>query len=408
MYIRLKRGLNLRLAGKPANINIDRPAVSSVGLSGLDYPDVRPDFLVEQGQSVITGQPLLRDRRRPEIIVTSPAAGTVTGLTRRDPSTAAFFVGLSVSDVNPAEFNVPQDWRRGDAVSETLLASGLWSSFLERPFGRIPDPDGRPDTILVTAMPADELAPDPTVVLAGRAADFSTGIEALAHLADCPVHVCRAPGSEMAANSVVFSGVYPAGLPGTHIHHLCPSGSGSHVWTLNYQDVLAIGHLFNTEQLETHRIVTLAGPGVLIPTFLHVPLGADIEDLTRGRLREKYGRIVSGPFLSGRETKYLGRAHLEVCVQLSGPKEGHLSIFAHSNAVGPIIPIAAHQDTFPFDLPVVPLLRALVVGDSEMARDLGCLELIEEDVAVLSYICPSNNNYGPLLRSVLDELRDEL
>jgi Na+-transporting NADH:ubiquinone oxidoreductase subunit A len=51
-------------------------------------------------------------------------------------------------------------------------------------------------------------------------------------------------------------------------------------------------------------------------------------------------------------------------------------------------------------------LRALSVGDLETARRLGCLELLEEDVSLLSYVCPSKVNYAPLLRSVLDSIKD--
>ncbi len=60
----------------------------------------------------------------------------------------------------------------------------------------------------------------------------------------------------------------------------------------------------------------------------------------------------------------------------------------------------------PFGLPVVPLLRALAVGDAEAAERLGCRDLIEEDVALLSALCTSGADYGPLLRRVLDELED--
>ena len=52
----------------------------------------------------------------------------------------------------------------------------------------------------------------------------------------------------------------------------------------------------------------------------------------------------------------------------------------------------------------VPLLRALQLGDVERARDLGALELVEEDVAALSQACLSNSDYGRLLRIVLDQL----
>jgi Na+-transporting NADH:ubiquinone oxidoreductase subunit A len=55
----------------------------------------------------------------------------------------------------------------------------------------------------------------------------------------------------------------------------------------------------------------------------------------------------------------------------------------------------------------VPLMRALSIGDSEAARRLGCLALVEEDVAILSRLCTSGADYGALLRQVLDELMED-
>ncbi len=408
MQIRLRRGLDIKVSGIPRGNTVDRQAVSSVGLSGLDYPEVRPEFLVEQGQSVIAGQTLLRDRRRPKIVVTSPTNGTVTALVRRDPETAAFFISLAVTDTDPAFFDVPHEWQHGDVVRSFMLKSGLWTCLLERPFGRIPDPDGMPDAIFVTAMPADKLAPDIRVAMVGNESDFSTGIEALSQLAGGPVHVCQGPGPELGTNSVTFMGAYPAGLPGLHVHRLCPVANGRRVWTLNYQDVTAIGHLFNTGRLETNRTISLAGPGMRTPCLLRVSLGANIDDLVRARVCDGDLRIVSGPLLSGRESQYLGRAHLQVCVLPNGWKTEKRATLPRGRRIGPIIPVAAHEKVFPFDLPAIPLLRALAVGDSETARDLGCLELLEEDVAVLSYVCPSNNDYAPMLRAVLNELRHDL
>jgi Na+-transporting NADH:ubiquinone oxidoreductase subunit A len=52
----------------------------------------------------------------------------------------------------------------------------------------------------------------------------------------------------------------------------------------------------------------------------------------------------------------------------------------------------------------MPLMRALSIGDVEAAENLGCLELIEEDVVSLTQICTSGADYGALLRHMLDEL----
>jgi Na+-transporting NADH:ubiquinone oxidoreductase subunit NqrA len=49
-------------------------------------------------------------------------------------------------------------------------------------------------------------------------------------------------------------------------------------------------------------------------------------------------------------------------------------------------------------------MRALQLGDAERARELGALELVEEDVMPLSRACVSHSDYAILLRDVLDQL----
>ena len=65
---------------------------------------------------------------------------------------------------------------------------------------------------------------------------------------------------------------------------------------------------------------------------------------------------------------------------------------------------ARRRDTFTY---FVPLLRSLLVGDVELARDLGALELVEEDLALLSHTCATKTDYGALLRDMLDQIHRE-
>jgi Na+-transporting NADH:ubiquinone oxidoreductase subunit A len=53
------------------------------------------------------------------------------------------------------------------------------------------------------------------------------------------------------------------------------------------------------------------------------------------------------------------------------------------------------------------LLRALIVGDTETAQKLGCLELDEEDLALCSYVCAGKYEYGPILRDNLTLIEKE-
>jgi len=72
-----------------------------------------------------------------------------------------------------------------------------------------------------------------------------------------------------------------------------------------------------------------------------------------------------------------------------------------------MVPVGAYERVMPLDIVPTFLLRALITGDTEQARLLGCLELDEEDLALCVYACPSKYDYGPLLRKSLMEIEKE-
>lgn len=414
MRIRNRRGFDIAVSGTPRQVVAEGAEVTSVALLGADFPEVRPTFSVEVGDRVTAGQTLFVDRRRPEIAFTSPAAGVVAAIgrgRRRALDTLVIdLVGDSAELFSPS----PRALSR-DGVRELLLKSGLWPAFRTRPFGRVPDPAAVPNSIFVTAMDTNPLAADAAVVLASHAEPFESGLDALTMLTDGPVFVCQSPGPALADESkerircVRFDGPHPAGLPGTHIHRLAPVGGGRVVWHIGYQDVIAIGHLLTTGRLWTERVVALAGPGVRDPRLVRTRLCASLDNLTQGELGDGDFRIVSGSALGGREAGFLGRYHTQVSVLPAARETARLPILSRLLGIGrnvppPLIPLAAFERAMALDILPVPLLRALSVGDAETAERLGCLQLIEEDVALLSYVCASKADYGVLLRAVLNDL----
>ena len=62
----------------------------------------------------------------------------------------------------------------------------------------------------------------------------------------------------------------------------------------------------------------------------------------------------------------------------------------------------------PLDIMPLFLIRALAVQDSDEAERLGCLELDEEDLALCAYVCPSKQDFGPMLRRTLDLIEEEI
>ena len=72
-----------------------------------------------------------------------------------------------------------------------------------------------------------------------------------------------------------------------------------------------------------------------------------------------------------------------------------------------MVPVGSYETVVPQDYLPTHLLRALVVGDTEMAQALGCLELEEEDLALCTYVCPGKYEYGPILRDNLTRIEKE-
>jgi len=235
-----------------------------------------------------------------------------------------------------------------------------------------------------------------------------------------------------------FSGPHPAGLAGTHIAKLYPASLSRVVWTVGYQDVIAIGKLFTSGKLYVDRVVSIGGPQVSEPKIVRTRLGASLADLTEGNLKDGENRIVSGSVLSGRNAKgayaYLGRYDVQITVlaesterpmlhyvqagknrfsalpiyisRFMGKKAWDFSTTTNGSERA-MVPIGAYEQIMPLDILPTQLLRSLIVGDTASAQELGVLELDEEDLALCTFVCPGKYEYGPILRDNLSRIEKE-
>lgn len=450
----VKRGLRLPIAGAPEQAIGRAAAVSRVAVLADDAIGMRPALHVAEGDEVARGQVLFDDKKMPGVRFTAPGAGRVVAVNRGEKrALQSVVIELSAdaragrgAQVAFAAYTGAAPAAIGaDGVRALLVESGLWTALRARPFSRVADPAVRPRSIFVTAMESDPLAPDVAVVVRGRDADLERGLAALAQLTDGPVFFCTSDTFALPVPATPrlrherFSGPHPAGTVGFHIHTLDPAGRDRVVWHVGYQDVLAIGHLFGTGELDVRRVVALAGPSVATPRLVETRLGASVDELVHGELVEGEVRVISGSVLSGRTamgpaTGYLGRYHRQISAvpeptvrEFMGWARPGLAKFSASGAfvsrllpprVLPfttalqgshraIVPIGLYEAVMPFDLEPTFLLKALLTGDVENAEALGCLELDEEDVALCTFVCPSKNDYGPYLRRMLATIEKE-
>jgi Na+-transporting NADH:ubiquinone oxidoreductase subunit A len=450
MLIKTKKGLNLPITGEPEQaIYNDAGVVNSVALLGPDYVGLKPTMNVAEGDRVKLGDVLFSDKQFPEVVYTAPGAGVVKAINRGARRVLQSVI-IELDGDDSVEFKSYSEAELSgltvDQVKENLLASGLWTSLRTRPYSKVPDPASSPRSLFVTAIDTSPLAADPAVVIADRAQDFRNGLTVVAKLTEGKVFLCKAPGASIPADvpkveTAEFDGPHPAGLVGTHIHHLDPVGPSKTVWHLGYQDVIAIGALFTTGRLNVEHVVSLAGPMVSKPRLVRTRVGANLCDLIAGQIgTDKEVRVVSGSVLHGRKAEdwaaFLGRYHNHVSVVEeyherefmgwiipSKEKFSFLNVLLSSlpkergrkfpmttakfGSPRAIVPVGVYEDVVPMDILPTQLLRYLVVGDTDMAQALGALELDEEDLALCTFVDPGKHDFGPVLRNSLTQIEKE-
>ncbi|ODS24619.1 NADH:ubiquinone reductase (Na(+)-transporting) subunit A [Candidatus Endobugula sertula] len=445
--IKIRQGLELPISGSPEQVIYNAPVPKTVAVIGPDYHGMKPTMAVKEGDRVKLGQLLFCDKKTDGVKYTAPASGTVIAINRGarrvlqsvvieiNGDEKETFARYSVDDIAGIEY---------DKVVENLVESGSWTAFRTRPYSKVPAINSVPASIFVTAMDTNPLAADPAVVITTEREAFNTGLLILTKLTEGNIFVCKAEGADFSApnqpkiNIESFSGIHPAGNAGTHIHYLDPVNVNKTVWTIGYQEVIAIGHLFLSGSLYTQRVVSLAGPRVTSPRLLKTQLGANIDDLCAGSVEGSNNRIIAGSVFGGRTAQgpfaFLGRYHNQITVLQEGNDRpflhylragtnsfSMLGIYISSLLSGKkfdfttttngseraMVPIGTYENIMPLDILPTQLLRALIVEDTEMAQKLGCLELDEEDLALCTFVCPGKYEYGPILRNNLTRIEME-
>lgn len=442
--IKITKGLDLPITGEPKQKIAEGQKVTQVAIVGPDYIGMKPTLLVQEGDRVKKGQAVFTDKKTEGVQYTAPAAGVVKSINR---GVRRVFLSM-VIELDGEEEETFQSYPSdqlssltADQVQENLVNSGLWTTLRTRPFSRTPALGSRPQAIFVNAMDTNPLAANPEVIIAEQADAYKSGLQALKKLTEGKLYVCNAPGANIphagVENTEEFSGPHPAGLAGTHIHFLHPVSQERVVWTVGYQDVIAIGHLFTTGKLSTERVVALGGSQVKSPRLVRTLVGANLSELCADELVEDENRIISGSVFGGRTAAdglgFLGRFHNQVTVLREGrerymlhylrPGLNRFSVMPiylsklfprklpfSTSSMGSeraMVPIGSYERVMPLDILPTQLLRAIIVEDIDTATNLGALELDEEDLALCTFVCPGKYEYGPILRKNLTRIELE-
>jgi len=444
--IHIKKGCDIPLQGGPVQ-EISGEAVSSeYAVLGDDFIGLKPRFLVSEGDYVKKGDALFVHKKDERITFTSPVAGEIKSI-NRGAKRKFLSIVIRKSGNDSVTFNKYSDLSNipAEEIKSQLLKSGLWTSFISRPFGKIADPEAEPPDIFITAADTRPFAPKVIKAIDDNVDSFYDGVHVISALTKSTVFLCIDDESFYIPSHlpnnvelVRFAGHHPAGLAGTHIHFLSPVSREKSVWQIGYQDVIAVGKLFKTGEIYTKRVISVAGEGIREPALIRTDIGADIFEIIKSkRIDDKEYRVISGSPLYGRKCEepahFLGKFDYQVSVIPEGgdreffgwlvPGNNKFSVknvftgklfkkkfslnTSASGSKRAIVPIGSYEKVMPLDIIATYLLRYLEIGDIEMAEKLGCLELLEEDLSLCTFVCPGKIDHCKNLRNVLTTIEKE-
>lgn len=445
--VRLKKGLDIKLKGVATKTLAGEVVANLYGVKPVDFPGLTPKLNVREGDKVLAGSPLFHDKLRPEILFTSPVSGEVLYINRGDRRKLLEIVIQKEGD----EY---VDFGKADAaglsrekIRETLLKSGLWPAIRQRPYNVVANPNNVPDAIFISGFDTAPLAPDYNFIIDNsQETNFRKGIAALTKLTDGKINLIlngKGDSSEVLKKTSgveisYISGPHPAGNVGIQIHHIRPINKGDRVWTVNLQDVLAIGRLFEEGAYKHDRIIALTGSEVLNAQYYRIRSGASIASIVKDNVRPGNLRYISGNVLTGTRITadgFLGYYDSQVTVIPEGDyyeffgwmmpglnKFSFSKTFASSllprksysldtNLHGgerAFVMTGMYEKVVPMDIYPMQLLKAILAEDIELMENLGIYEIAEEDFALCEYICPSKVEIQSIVRKGIDLMIREM
>ena len=134
-YVKIRKGLNIKLLGEAERVFIDAAPSETYSIKPPDFINIRPKLLVNTGDEVKAGTPLFYDKDCEDVLFTSPVSGEVVGINRGEKRRILEVKILADKDISYKPFRKvnPNDISR-EKIIDTMLKSGVWPLLRQRPF----------------------------------------------------------------------------------------------------------------------------------------------------------------------------------------------------------------------------------------------------------------------------------
>lgn len=461
MKIVTTRGLDLSLQGAPKEVGFYQkidPTFVAVDLSAY-YP-LSLSLKVSPGDIVQPGTPVAEYKNFPGIFITSSSQGIVREIRRGEKRIPLDIVIEKTSGQNPPTRSYDLSSLSESELLNIFKTEGLFALFKQRPFDIPALPTSHPRDIFINLADNRPFIPSAKKLLNIFSSkeeglyNFVVGVRAIAKAFNLRPHIVTTdrlviPVRDLSsvAHIHTISGPYPSGSPSTHIHHIAPIRNQKDVvYTITFQEVLTIGHLFLKGKVLNEQIVALSGSALQRKQRRYVitSKGADIYSLlhiNKEDVKKASFLITSGDPLTGKrcfeDLPCLGLRDYAVSVlpipqerelfsflrlginkptltrtylsSFSKQKRAYLQVSATLHGENrPIIDTEIYDKVMAIDIPVVPLIKSVIVKDFDKACQLGFLEVSSEDFALPTFIDPSKTEMLKIMKQALIDYAKEL
>jgi Na+-transporting NADH:ubiquinone oxidoreductase subunit A len=442
--VKLKKGFDINLAGKAKQELSDFATAQTYAIKPTDFIGFqRPKILVNEGDTVKAGTPILIDKAMDQIIYASPVSGEIIEIKRGDRRKLLEIKILADKSITfQTSEKVDLDSIDRDALVAKLASSGVWPNIIQRPFGIVANPADTPKAIFISGFDTHPLAPDYGFTLQGEERYFQAGIDTLVKLTAGKVHLNLDGSKPIPAvfaeikNAQInqFSGPHPAGNVGIQIHHLDPVNKGEIAWTVSPLGVVQIGKFIIEGIYDSSKIIAITGSEITKPSYVKTYSGANVSSFVKGNLNSGHVRVISGNVLTGEKIHlegYLGFYHGQVTVIPEGdyyeflgwakPTTEKLSYHRalgllsfltpkkeyvlDSNGRGEeraFVQTGVFESVTPMDILPVYLLKAIMAEDFDEIEELGIYEIVEEDLALCEFVDVSKHPVQELVRKGIE------
>jgi len=445
MLYKITKGLDLHLSGVASHNIETAPKADLYYIRPSNFRWFTPKLLVNEGDTVSIGTPLLASKKDTRIIIASPIQGTVKSILRGEKRVIEAIVIQAQEDAPDKQIIDFDEPNTSNDLIRLLLSTGLWPMIRQRPFSTIASPDQLPKALFISCFDSAPLAPDINMLLKNREEDFEKGLCALRTIiGEAPIYLClRKNGDNAFFENITdvkicyFQGPHPAGNIGTQIHYIAPLDKGEHIWYIHPQDIAAIGQLLRTHQLCFEKVIAVTGPCALKPQYYKVIYGSDISPILKQVTKGSNVRYISGNVLTGEKIDQFptirfydtqlsmideGGNREFIGWLLPGFKKWSFShtftawLFKHKvfkfntslhGGRRNFIMTDIYDKVFPFDIIPLALLKACLTKDIEQMEELGIYEVDDEDFALCEVVCPSKMECQEIIRNGLKTIIEE-